>query len=152
MIKLLSMLRTNASKVKDLDLDDLKSAFKDVDWRSFRDVQVRGAKDAVEGMKRMRRDPAAERRNGVMLAAVGAAIGAALMYFCDPGSGRARRASARERLKRWYLSGRGHLDHNWRELQSESPAFDLTEKARTDGEPLDAPGRASRQEAAALPH
>ncbi len=148
----LSVLRTNAAKVKDLDPADLKGAFNDVDWKAFRDVQVRGAKDAVEGIKRMRRDDAAERRNGVMLAAVGAAIGAALMYFLDPGNGRSRRSSAGERVKRWYLRGRGQLDHSWRELQSESRSFDLTEKARTDGEPLDAPGQASRQEASTLPH
>lgn len=145
----LSMLRTNAAKVKDLDLDDLKGTFKDVDWKSFRDVQVRSAKDAVEGIKHMRRDPAAERRDGMMLAAVGAAIGAALMYFFDPRNGALRRSSVRERVKRWYLSGRGQLDHNWRELQSEGRGFDLTETARTDGEPMDPPGRASRQEAAA---
>ena len=145
----LSMLRTNAAKMKDLDLDDLESTIKDVDWKSFRDVQVRSAKDAVEGIKHMRRDPAAERRNGLVLAAVGAVIGAVLMYFFDPGNGSSLRSSARERVKRWYLSGRGQLDHNWRELQTEGRDFDLTEKAPTDGEPLDPPGRASRQEAAA---
>ncbi len=144
------MIRTNAAKAKGLDLDELKRTLKEVDWKSFRDVQVRSAKDAVEGIKDMRRDPGAERRKGMLLAAVGAAIGAALMYFFDRRNGGSRRSSVRERVKRWYLSGRGQLDHNWRELQSEGRGFDLAEKARTNGEPLDSPGRASRHEADAL--
>lgn len=149
MLKVLSMLRTNASKVKDLDLDDLKSAFKGADWKSIRDVQVRSAKDAVEGIRHMRRDPAAERRNGIMLAAVAAAIGAALMYLFDPRNGSSRRSSVRQRVKAWYRSGRGRLDHNWREPRFDGHRFDASGKARSDGEPVDASGRASRQEAVA---
>lgn len=149
----LSMLKSNASKVKDLNLKDFKSAFKDVDRKAFRDVDVRGIKDGLkgnlkdvdpsavfaagagvfEGMKHMRRDHDAERRNSAMLAAVGAAaVGAALMYFFDPARGKSRRSSARERLNQWYLSGRGQLDHGWRQLQSESPSFDLGRTPREE--------------------
>ena len=149
MIRLPSVLRANLSKVKDLDLDDRMRAYKDVAWKSFRDIRVRGAKDAAEGMRRMRRDPAAGRRDSLILAAVGAAIGAAFMYFWDPTAGNERRSSARERFKRWYLSGRGQLDHAWRQLQSQSPAFDLTEKPRTGDDPGDAHDRSSREATAA---
>ncbi len=144
------MLRNYAAKLKDLDLDDVKTAFKDVNWKAFRDVNVRGAKDAVESIRHMRRDDAAERRNGVMLAAVGAAIGAALMYFFDPVNGSSRRSSAGERLRQSYLRGRGQLDHGWRELRSEGRSLDLTERVRAGADPLDEPGRGSREEAAAL--
>lgn len=130
------MLRTNAARVKDLDLDDLRGTVKDVDWKGFRDAQVRTAKDAIKDLKQMRRDPAAERRSGMMLAVAGAAIGAVLMYLFDPRNGSSRRSSVRARVKRWYLSGRGQLDHNWRELQSQGRGFDVADKARTDGEPM----------------
>lgn len=149
MIGLPSVLRTNLSRVKDLDLDDRMRAYKNVAWKSFRDTWVRGAIDAAEGMRRVRRDPAAGRRDGFMLAAVGAAIGAGLMYFCDPTAGTSRRSSARVRFKRWYLSGRGQLDQAWRRLQSESPAFDLTEKPLTVGDPGDGHDRPSREATAA---
>lgn len=168
----LSMLKSNASRVKDLDLEEFKSAFKDIDWKSFRDVDFRGIKDGLkgnlkdvdpsavfaagagvfEGMKHMRRDHEAERRNSGMFAAVGAAaVGAAFMYFFDPEHGESRRSSARERLKQWYLSGRGQLDHGWRQLQSESPGFDLAEKVRSGGDPADTHNRTPHGETAALP-
>lgn len=132
----LSMLRTNAARVKDMDFDDLKGTLKDVDWKAFRDAQVRTAKGAVKDIKQMRRDPAAERRSGMMLAAGGIAIGAVLMYLFDPRNGGSRRSSVRERVKRWYLSGRGQLDHSWRELQAEGRGFDVADKAPTHGEPI----------------
>ncbi|HEU5288016.1 MAG TPA: hypothetical protein VFV20_06400 [Candidatus Limnocylindria bacterium] len=147
---LLSMLRANAARAKDLDLDDLKGTLRDLDWKSFRDVQLRGAKDAVEGIRHMRRDPAAQRRNGVMLAAVGVAIGAALMYLFDPRNGSSRRSSVRERVKGWYLSGRGRLDRDRREARAGGHHVDPVENARTDGQPLDTPADASRLEATAL--
>ncbi len=168
----LSMLKANASRVKDLDLEDFKSAFKDIDGKSFRDGQFHGVKDALkgnlkdvdpsavfaagagvfEGMKHLRRDRDAERRNSAMFAAVGAAaVGAAFMYFFDPEQGESRRSSARDRLRQWYLSGRGQLDHGWRQLQSESSSFDLIEKARSGGDPGDTHNRTPHGETAALP-
>ncbi len=80
-----------------------------------------------------------------------AAVGAAFMYFFDPEHGESRRSSARERLAHWYLSGRGQLDHGWRQLQSESPSFHLTEKGGSGDEPLDTPRRTPPEEAAELP-
>ncbi len=125
------MLKANASRARDLDLKDFRSAFKNVDWKSFRNADFRGTKDVV---KHMRRDHDTERRNGAMVTAVGAAaVGAALMYFFDPGHGESRRSVAGVRLKHWYLSGRGQIDHGWRQLQSESRSFDLTEKGRSGG-------------------
>ncbi len=139
----LSMLKANAAKAKDLDRQDLKSAFKDVDPSA---IFAAGA-GVFEGMKHLRRDHDAERRNSAMFAAVGAAaVGAAFMYFFDPAHGESRRSSARERLKQWYLSGRGQLDHGWRQLQSESPSFDLTEKGRSGGSPEETRGWAPREE------
>lgn len=144
------MLRANAARAKALDLDDLKGAFKDLDWKSFRDVQLRSAKDAVEGIRHMRRDSAAERRNGMMLAAVGALIGAALMYLFDPRNGSSRRSAVRERVKGWYLSGRGQPDRDRREPRLDGRRFDLTAHAPTDGQPRDIPADATRQEATAI--
>lgn len=128
------MLKAIASQVKALHLQDFRGAPK----------KVRG--------DLLRRACDAERRNGAMLAAVGAAAaGAVVMYFLDPGTGGSRRSWARERLTHWYLRGRGQLDQGWRRLQSESPSFDLTENGGSGDAGLDVPRRTPPEEAAELP-
>lgn len=129
------MLKAIASQVKALHLQDFRGASK----------RVRG--------DLMRRACDAERRKSAMFAAVGAAaVGAVVMYFFDPGIGESRRSWARERLTHWYLSGRGQLDHGWRQLQSESPSFHLTENGGSGDDRLDAPRSTLPDEAAELPH
>ncbi len=137
----LAMIGTNAAKVKALGLEDLRRPFTEIDWKAVRDMQVRGAKDALATVKHMRRDPGAERRNGAILAALAAMTGAALMYLFDPRDGRSRRSSARMLLTRWYLRGRGQIDGAWHRLEADSPAFDLTEHTRADADATDAPER-----------
>jgi hypothetical protein len=144
--RVLSVLRANAAKARGLDLGGLKDTFNELDWKPFRDR----AKEAVEAIGHMRRDPSAERRNGMMFAAVGAVIGAALMYLFDPQNGSARRPSVRERVQGWYQSARGRVERERRGPHFDPQPFDLAENADADGQVLDTPADASGQEATAL--
>lgn len=130
-----------------LDLSRLRKAVGDVDWRSLRDLPRRGVDRALDATMRTRRGDPAARRSGVVLAAVGATLGAAVMYFFDSGSGSTRRASARAGVTRLYLAGRAQIDRARRRLRSEGRTADRPTVARVRDHTAANDGRPSREEA-----
>ena len=70
----------------------------------------------------------AKGRNGLMVAVVGAAVAAVLVFLMDRAGRSSRFAPVRQHLKQWYLASSGRLDNAWSQMR-EVPAEDVTAAA-----------------------
>ena len=89
---------------------------------------MRGAKNAVVRLLRIRRIRPARRSNSVVLGVGAAAVVALLVFLMDRAGRTSRFAPVRAHLKQWYLASSGRLDSAWSQLR-EVPADDAAAAA-----------------------